>query len=228
MSDVFPKWTNRLPRYLLVGSVILLACTIAAVAYYFTPQYTRKGYQPAPLADFSHKTHVAQAGLDCRYCHSTVETAAFASLPPASTCMNCHNQILRDDPRLEWVRQSATSNQPLPWIAVHRLPDYVHFNHAVHTRRGVGCVECHGDVSQSDAMRVQQPLSMAFCLECHRDPAPRLRPLDAVTDPLWQFSLPAATNLSPAQIQAARRSQGEQWVREWKIQPRTDCNTCHP
>lgn len=226
MSDVFPKWTNRLPRDLALGGAVLLVCVTAGFAYYFTPKYTRQGYQPIQPVSFSHKTHVAQTGLDCRYCHHSVETAAFASLPAAATCMNCHNQVLRSDPRLEWVRRSAATNEPIPWVSVHQLPDFVHFNHAVHTRRGVGCVECHGDVSQMDEMRVAQPLSMAFCLECHRDPAPRLRPLEAVTETQWQF-VPAATNLSTAQTLEARRDFGRKLIRDWNIQPQTSCNTCH-
>jgi formate-dependent nitrite reductase cytochrome c552 subunit len=226
MSDVFPKWVNRLPRNLLIGGFILISCVTAGFAYYFTPKYTRTGYQPLQPVAFSHKTHTSQIGLDCRYCHSPVEKSAHASIPASSTCMNCHSQILREDPRLALVRESATNGVPILWVRVHRMPDYTYFNHGIHTQRGVGCVECHGPIHKMEETRVAQPLSMSFCLDCHRDPAPRLRPLESVMDLDWQFSMPGITN-EPWKTQKAQREFGEKLARDRNIQKLTSCNNCH-
>jgi len=209
MSDLFPKWTNRLPILLIIGSLLVAGGVIAGMTYYFTPKYTRVGYSPIQPAPFSHKVHVNQISMDCRYCHDTVDKSWYAELPSASTCMNCHEQILRDDPRLALVRESVTNNQPIPWVKVHTLPDYVYFNHAAHVNQGVSCLECHGDVNNMDEIRVVQPLSMSFCLDCHRNPNPRLRPLDKVTQLDW---LP--TNNVPIH-------------KDWNLPMLESCSTCH-
>lgn len=193
----------------------------AAVTVYLTPKYTRAGYQPVQPVPFSHKIHSGQLGLDCRFCHNGVEKSWFSNLPGASTCMNCHSQVLKDDPRLQIVRDSFASNTPIPWVQVHKVPDYVYFNHAVHVNRGISCVECHGRVDQMDEVRHEKSFSMSFCLDCHRDPAAVLRPPDKVTKLDWQWS----TN----KTEAARlqRQNGKKFVHDWKVESLTSCSACH-
>jgi len=226
MPDIFPKWFKQMPRNLLIGGITIFVLIVAGCAYYFTPKYTRTGYGPRQPVGFSHKTHVAQVELDCRYCHRTTEKSWYASIPATSTCLSCHNQILRDDPRLALVRESGSSGKPIPWVQVHKLPDDILFNHAVHTQRGVGCIECHGPVHTMDETRMVQPLNMAFCLDCHKDPAPRLRPTNAVTDMLWLFTQPGITN-DPKKLEMARREFGEKMARDLNIEKLTTCSTCH-
>jgi len=221
MSAVFPKWTNRLPVFLLAAVLLVGTGVVAGVWYYFTPKYTRVGYQPLQPVAFSHRVHVEQLGMDCRYCHSDVERAWFSNVPASATCMNCHNQVLKDDPRLALVRESAATGRPIPWVQVHKLPDYVYFNHAVHVNRGVSCVECHGRVDQMDEVYHAQPFSMAFCLDCHRDPAAKLRPLDKITDLAWQWSA------DPAQAAQQQRAQGAKFVHDWKVESLQSCSACH-
>ena len=185
MSAIFPKWTNRLPLMIIMGGGMLATAVTAGVWYYFTPKYTRVGYQPIQPVAFSHATHVEQLGMDCRYCHSAVEQSWFSNIPASSTCMNCHNQVLKDDPRLALIRESAATGQPVPWVQVHKVPDFVYFNHSVHVNRGISCVHCHGQINKMDEVQHAMPLSMAFCVACHRVPAPNLRPADKITDLAW-------------------------------------------
>jgi hypothetical protein len=134
MSDVFPKWTNQLPWKILAGLALTGTAVVAGMWYYLTPKYTRVGYQPLQPVAFSHATHVEQLGMDCRYCHHAVEQSWYANLPAASTCLRCHNQVQAGDSRLALVRDSAQTGQSIPWVQVHKTPDYVYFNHAVHVR----------------------------------------------------------------------------------------------
>ena len=221
MSAIFPKWTNRLPGLLTIGSLLVSSGVVAGFWYYFTPKYTRVGYQPIQPVSFSHALHVGQVGLDCRYCHNGEDKSWYSNIPAASTCMNCHVQVLKDDPRLAPVRESASSGRPIPWIQVHRLPDFVFFNHAVHVNRGISCVECHGQVNQMDEVYHAKPLTMAFCLECHRHPATALRPLDKVTDLNWKWN---DDSLIAAEKQ---RVNGERFAREWRVQSLQTCSACH-
>jgi hypothetical protein len=161
-------------------------------------------------------------GIDCRYCHSGVEKSWYSNVPAASTCLNCHNQVLKDDPRLAPVHNSALTGQPIPWVQVHRTPDYVFFNHAVHVNRGFSCVECHGEVHKMDEVYHAKPLSMTFCLDCHRDPASRIRPLDKITDLDWKF--PGNTPAESARLQKAH---GQQLVKDWNVQSLENCSACH-
>ena len=147
---IFPKWTNWLPLALGLGAALAGGGVTMGVTYYFTPKYTRVGYEPVQPVPFSHKVHAGELALDCRYCHNGVEKSWFSNLPGASTCMICHNQVLKDDPRLQIVRDSETNNTPIAWVQIHRLPDYAYFNHEVHVRRGFSCVECHGRMDQMD------------------------------------------------------------------------------
>jgi hypothetical protein len=221
MSAIFPKWTNWLPLVLGVFAALTAGAVAAGVTFYFTPKYTRVGYQPVQPVPFSHKIHAGQLGVDCRYCHNGVEKSWFSNLPGASTCMNCHSQILKDDPRLQIVRDSYANNTPVPWVQIHKVPDYVYFNHSVHVARGISCVECHGRVDQMDEVRHDKPFSMSFCLECHRDPAAHIRPTDKVTNLGWQWSTNAA---EAAMLQSVN---GQKFVHDWKVESLQSCSACH-
>lgn len=215
MSDVFPKWTNKLPGKVLIGALLLGAGVTAGLTYYFTPKYTRVGYQPIQPVAFSHTIHAGQLGLDCRYCHNGVEKSWYSNVPSANTCMNCHNQVLKDDPKLALVRESAQSGKPIPWVQIHKTPDYVYFNHSVHVNRGVSCVHCHGPVNKMDEVRHAKSLSMTFCLDCHRNPAPNLRPPDQVY------------NLDWVPPQNFAKTQGAKFVHDWKVNASQNCSACH-
>jgi formate-dependent nitrite reductase cytochrome c552 subunit len=221
MSPIFPKWTNWLPLALGAALALMGGIVTAGVAYYCTPKYTRVGYEPVQPVPFSHAIHAGQLGVDCRYCHSTVDKSWFSSIPAASTCMNCHSLVLKDDPRLAIVRASATNNTPIPWVQVHIVPDYVYFNHEVHVARGVSCVECHGRVDRMDEVSHAKSLSMSFCLDCHRNPAAVIRPPDKVTDLGWQWS----TNAEVAALM--QETNGARFVHDWKIESLQSCSACH-
>lgn len=208
---------------LVLGLVAALAgaAVVPAVAVYLTPKYTRAGYQPVQPVPFSHKIHAWQLNVDCRFCHNGVEKSWFANLPGASTCMNCHSQVLKDDPRLQIVRDSAANNTPIPWVQIHKTPDYVYFNHSVHVTRGISCVECHGRIDQMDEVKHDKSLSMSFCLSCHRDPASRIRPTDKVTKLDWAWS----TNSVEADM--LQESEGKKMVAHMKVESLTSCSACH-
>jgi hypothetical protein len=221
MSDIFPKWTNRLPLNIIVGVLLVGTGVTAGVTYYFTPKYTRVGYQPIQPVAFPHSVHVDQLGLDCRYCHNGVEKSWFSNVPATSTCMNCHSQVLKDDARLAPVRESAATGRPIPWVQIHKMPDYVFFNHSVHVNRGISCVECHGQINQMEAIYEAKTLSMRFCLDCHRDPAMHLRPLDKITDLNWKPSQ------DDRELAAVQRHQGDQLAKDWGTQSLQNCSACH-
>jgi hypothetical protein len=163
-----------------VTAPLVLTGVVFGAWYWLSPRFTDAGYAPLQPVPYSHKQHAGDLGMDCRYCHSTVERAAFAALPPTRTCMNCHTVILKDSLKLEPVRSSYASGLPLQWIKVHMLPDYTYFNHGVHLAAGVGCVTCHGRIDQMRVVQQVEPLSMSWCLECHRSPRPHLRPRDQI------------------------------------------------
>lgn len=165
---------------------------------------------------------MTQLGLDCRYCHNAVEKSWYSNIPATSTCMNCHSQVLKDDPRLAVVRDSFASGKPIPWIQIHKMPDYVYFNHSVHVNRGVSCVECHGRIDQMDEVYHAKPLSMSYCLDCHRNPAKRLRPLEHITELGWE---PTAS--TPREVDDKKLAQGKDIMEHWKVQSLQTCSTCH-
>lgn len=214
MSAIFPKWTNRLPVMMITGAILVGTAVTAGVWYYLTPKYGRVGYQPIQPVPFSHAVHAGQLGMDCRYCHTGVEKSWFSNIPAASTCMNCHSQVLKDDPRLAPVRESAASGKPIAWIQIHKLPEFAYFNHSVHVNRGISCVECHGRIDQMDEVYHAKPFTMSFCLECHRHPELKLRPLNKITDLAWQ---------PPADQEA----KGEQIKKEWRVESLQTCSACH-
>ncbi|HVY71743.1 MAG TPA: cytochrome c3 family protein [Verrucomicrobiae bacterium] len=221
MSDIFPKWTNKLPQRIIVGALLVGTAVTAGVTYYCTPKYLRVGYQPVQPVAFPHDIHAGQLGIDCRYCHSTVEKSWFSNIPSAGTCMNCHNQILKDDPKLALVRESAATGKTIPWVQIHKVPDYVYFNHSVHVNRGISCVECHGKINEMSEVYHAKPFGMAFCLDCHRDPSAKLRPPDKITDLNWKWSD------DPKQAAEMQKLNGQKFAHDWKVQSMQSCSTCH-
>ena len=221
MSAIFPKWTNRLPLMIIIGGALIGTAVVAGAWYYLTPKYSKVGYQPIQPVAFSHATHAGQLGVDCRYCHNAVEKSWYSNIPASGVCMNCHNQVLKDDPRLALVRESAASGKPIPWVQVHRVPDFVYFNHSVHVNRGISCVECHGQINQMEEVYQFQPLSMTFCLDCHRDPSAKVRPPDKITDLNWKWSD------NPEENARQQKLKGGQMVHEWKVESLQTCSACH-
>jgi hypothetical protein len=215
MPRVFPPYTNTLARVGLFGAVaapVALGC--AAASYNWSPYVTQVGTprnQPVP---FSHKHHVGGLGLDCRYCHTSVETSAYANVPPVKTCMTCHSQIWKDSPILAPVRQSYASNVPLQWTRVHYLPDFVYFNHSIHVHKGIGCETCHGRVDEMPLEEKAHTLTMAWCLNCPRDPAIFVRERDKV------FTM----GYHPP---GDRRARSAVLARQYRVEKKQDCYTCH-
>ena len=197
---------------IIIGGALGGSALTAGVWYYLTPKYSRVGYQPVQPVAFSHSIHAGQLGMDCRYCHNAVEKSWHSNIPASSVCMNCHNQVLKDDPRLALVRDSATNGTPIQWVQVHRVPDYVYFNHSVHVNRGISCVECHGPINHMDEVYHYQSLSMTFCLDCHRDPAAKLRPLNKITDLDWKW------DNDPEEAARQQKLHGTQMMKDWKVE----------
>lgn len=208
------------PRFGFLFRIALLGATLAMVAaiLLWRGLTTYSGGVGDPLEQpvpFSHKHHVGDEGIDCRYCHSSVETSAFAGIPPLSTCMTCHSQLFTRQPVLAPLFAAYESRSSLHWQRVHKLPDFVYFNHSIHIAKGVGCVSCHGPVDQMALTWRTAPLTMQWCLGCHRDPAKQLRPRDQVFNLQWH-----------AEDQSAL---GSQLIRSYGIDVRrlTDCSICH-
>jgi len=217
MSQIFHRSSNAIARASLVGIAALLVFGTWALLGFTRSSYnTGQGLtlrQPVP---FSHEHHVSGLGIDCRYCHTSVETSSFAGIPATQTCMNCHRLIWKDSPMLAPVRDSLRTGQPLEWKRVHDLPDFVYFNHSIHLAKGIGCASCHGRVDQMQLMRQNASLQMEWCIGCHRDPAKFVRPKSEVFDMAWQ-----------PQDQAAL---GARLVKEYRIRPPrslTTCEKCH-
>ncbi len=214
MSLIFPKSADK---YLRIGASALVVVALGAVAltaYLFHPNQADTGYQPVQPVPYSHKLHAGNLGMDCRYCHFTVEKAAWAALPPTQVCMNCHLQVKKNSPLLAAVRESWETGRPIPWVRVHKLPDYVYFNHAAHVNAGVSCVNCHGRIDQMAEVRQVQPLSMAWCLGCHRDAAASIRPRALVTNLAWR------PKGDPAAL-------GKELMAANHVHPPTNCSGCH-
>lgn len=191
---MFPRWVNYVLPLIVLGALGGATYVPVAVGFGGSPQTMAVGYAPKQPVPYSHALHAGKLGIDCRYCHSTVEKTAFAAIPATQTCMNCHSSIRTSDPadsakpnpNLAPIIDSWKTGKPVSWVKIHDLPDYVFFNHSAHVTHGVGCVECHGRIDRMDVVRQEKPLSMGWCLECHRNPGPHLRPKNvAVTDMNW-------------------------------------------
>jgi len=187
MAQIFSSTADTWLRLFMAGGLSLVAGGTAGIVGFARSDYvTSTNVRPAQPVPFSHKHHAGDLGIDCRYCHSGVEISPQAGLPPTATCMTCHSQIWTNAAMLEPVRQSLAQNKALVWSRVAKLPDYVFFRHDIHIAKGVGCETCHGRVDQMPLTYRAKPFTMEFCLDCHRDPAPNLRPRDRVTDMNWK------------------------------------------
>lgn len=216
MANIFPRWSNAAPRKVFICLGILGVGIIAGVTYYFTPKYANVGYQPLQPVSFDHSKHVDQLGIDCRYCHTYVDRSEHSNIPGSNTCMNCHSQVLPNAPTLAPIRESYETGMPVNWVRIHKTPDYVYFNHAVHVNRGISCVECHGNINEMQTVYQAKPLTMQFCLDCHRNPEAFVRPLDEVYNLDWKADSPEA-----------QLEMGTQFVHDWKINPPQSCSGCH-
>jgi Cytochrome c7 and related cytochrome c len=216
--QIFYRSTNTLAKVSIFGAVFILAFLGWLVGVLMRSGYqTRENtvvHQPVP---FSHDHHVAGLGIDCRYCHTSVERSSSAGIPPTETCMNCHRQIWTNADLLEPVRASYRDGTPIRWTRVHDLPDYVYFNHSVHVAKGVACVTCHGRVDKMPLMYQEASLLMEWCLDCHRDPAKNIRPRDQVFNMEdWKPEPPLDLKTEQARL-----------AKEYNVQSLMSCSTCH-
>ncbi len=198
----------------LLGVIVGGGVLTFLIWYYFSPKFTDVGYAPEQPVPYSHELHVGQLGLDCQYCHSYVQQAAHSNIPATQTCMNCHSQVRTESLKLLPVRESWATGDPVPWLKVHQLPDYAVFSHSVHVNVGVGCESCHGRVDQMVVVEQTQPLSMGWCLECHRNPEEHLRPPSEVTTMGYQ---------RPANYIELNLER----IRQENIRPPQTCGACH-
>lgn len=215
MSQIFNRSANAVAKFSLFGVLV----TVVLLGW-FVMLLQRSDYQTGANANvtqpvqFSHAHHVGGVGLDCRYCHTSVEQSSFANIPPTKTCMNCHTQIFNEAPILEPVRESFRTDKSLEWIRVHDLPDFVYFNHSIHIKKGVGCETCHGRIDQMQGIQQVSSLQMEWCLDCHRAPEKYVRPRAAV------FQMGYEPEGDQLEI-------GRKLVKEYQIQSLTSCSTCH-
>jgi hypothetical protein len=210
---LFPRWSNAVAR--LAGAVALGA-PLGAIALMLiaarSPLVTGQGLSRAQPVPFDHRRHAAAQGLDCRYCHTSVEGSSVAGIPPLTVCLGCHGRAANGPPGLEPLFTAFSSELPIPWVKVNDLPDFVYFDHSIHLAKGVGCTECHGRVDQMAKVRQAAPLTMSWCLDCHRDPGPHLRPKSELTNMQWA----GATAELSARLLA-----------EYDVRPRESCDACH-
>lgn len=205
----FPEWTDKFKKWV---ALLFLGGPIYVVFlwwYGISPAAIRIGYQPEQPVPYSHALHAGELGMDCRYCHNTVEKAGHAAVPPAQTCMNCHTGIFPESPNLAPVRESASGGEPVKWVRVNDLPDYVYFNHSAHVNHYVGCESCHGRVDQMKQVYQAKPLTMEWCLGCHNNPEPNLRAPENITKMGFEES------------EAVRKDLAK------NVNPPINCSTCH-
>lgn len=215
MAQFFPRTANSIARFSLLGIVGAITC-IAAGSYLIVegPYETRQGVPREQPIPFSHEHHAGDLGIDCRYCHTTVEDSSFANIPATKICMNCHSQMWAVAPVLEPLRESLRTGRSIAWTRVHDLPDFVYFNHSIHVHNGIGCSTCHGRVDKMPITWQAEPLRMEWCLDCHRNPARYVRPRDQVFNMAYQ----------PPRNQDVV---GAELVKQYHIQSLTSCSTCH-
>jgi hypothetical protein len=215
MPQIFHRSTNTISRVSIFGAIFFIVA-LGGLQDEITrsPWVTQAHVAREQPIQFSHERHVAGNGIDCRYCHTSVEDSAFAGIPPTKTCMNCHSQIFANSPYLEPVRESFRSGKSIAWTRVHDLPDFVYFDHSIHLHKGVGCTTCHGQVDRMPLMMQEKSLQMEWCIDCHRHPEQYVRPRDAVF---------RVDYVPPAD----QRELGKRLVAEYQIQKLTSCSTCH-
>lgn len=221
MAQIFSRGINTLAKASIVAAVLL-----GGVAVYVVTQIARSSYLTGIYVErqqpvqFSHKHHSGDDGIDCRYCHTAVETSSSAGMPPTQTCMNCHNQIWADSPYLEIVRASYRDEKPIQWEKVHDLPEYVYFNHSIHVAKGVGCSTCHGNIAEMPSVHQVNTLQMEWCLSCHREPERFLRPQEEIYNTYWR-----AENTTAAEIAEGKALKEKNNVRHKEFMQ--SCSTCH-
>jgi hypothetical protein len=215
MPQIFRRSANTLSKLSLAGALIAVGGLIfLAMVLARSPYVTRAQEYVAQPVQFSHLHHVKDDGIDCRYCHTSVETSSFAGIPPTKTCMNCHSQIWSTAPILEPVRASFREDRPMQWVRVHDLPDFVYFNHSVHVKKGVGCETCHGRIDEMPLTLQQNTLQMDWCIDCHRNPENYVRPRGEVFTMGYKPPVPQSVI-------------GPRLVQEYAIRGNTSCSTCH-
>jgi hypothetical protein len=215
MSQIFHRSANTIARVSIFGAAFIVAGLLGLFEEINrSPWVTQARVARDQPIQFSHERHVAGNGIDCRYCHSSVEESSFAGIPPTKTCMNCHSEIFSGSPYLEPVRLSFRSDRSIEWTRVHDLPDFVYFNHSIHVNKGVGCTTCHGQVDRMPLMWQEKSLQMEWCLDCHRNPERYVRPRNAV------FSVEYAAPADQLEL-------GARLVAQYHIQKLTSCSTCH-
>jgi cytochrome c7-like protein len=213
--QIFHHSTNTLAKVSIFGALIAAGLGLWLVLEVNrSPYVTNAGVARIQPVQFSHQHHVGGMGLDCRYCHTSVEKAAVAGIPPTKTCMNCHSQIWSTSPELEPVRESFRTGKSLEWVRVHDLPEFAYFNHSAHVNKGMGCSTCHGRVDRMPLVWQEKSLQMEWCLECHRAPEKFVRPQSEVFNAAYE---PPADQIE----------QGRKLVQEYGLKPRTSCSTCH-
>lgn len=230
MPQIFPKAFNPIARIILIGIPFIAGSTGVGLAAFYRSSYTTGVYEipPQPVA-FSHAHHVGQLGIDCRYCHTSVETSSFANVPPTKTCMNCHQQIWQGADLLSPVRDSYRNNTPIEWNRVNNLPQYVYFNHSIHIAKGVGCVYCHGRLDEQNLTMQARTLLMEWCIACHREPEKHLRPKSQVTSMTYT---PAKAGNDPRgePYPTNQKELGPLLKKEYKVRDSitlTSCSMCH-
>ncbi|MFZ0411774.1 MAG: cytochrome c3 family protein [Candidatus Acidiferrales bacterium] len=215
MAQLFHRSSNVIAKASILAAVVLLGLlSYALYAIELSPYYTTVGMAPEQPVPFSHRHHVGELGLDCRFCHTSVENSSFAGLPPTQTCMTCHSQIWTNAQMLEPVRNSYRTDKSLEWIRVNALPDFVYFDHSIHVSKGIGCTTCHGPIAQMPLTYRENSLYMEWCLNCHRQPEKYVRPRSEVFNANYQ---PPANQIE----------MGKKLVAEYKIHSLQNCSTCH-
>ena len=218
MAGLFSPRANTVFKIVLAVGAATPALAIAGLMILArSPLGTEQNRPLQQPIEFDHRHHVGDDGIDCRYCHDAVDHSPYAGVPPTSRCLNCHAQIWNRSDLLAPVRAAAAADRSIPWVRVNRLPGYVYFDHSIHVNKGIGCVTCHGRVDLMPMPEQVAPLTMGWCLDCHRDPARNLRPLDHVTDMTWR----------PPEDPAARADLQRELLERYQIHTRTSCTTCH-
>jgi menaquinone reductase, multiheme cytochrome c subunit len=222
---IFPRWANFTLPIVLVMVLGGAAYVPTIVTFGFSSATTDVGYAPIQPIAYSHALHAGQLGLDCRYCHTTVEEAGFAAIPPTQTCMNCHTNVRTTSDKLKPLFESWQSGKPVQWVKVHDLPDYAFFNHSAHVNSGVGCVSCHGRVDTMEIVYQAERLSMSWCIDCHRNPEKHLRPRDQVTNMHYAPQRNEGETAEEAQLRVGTDLKQQLHIRD--AQYMTSCSTCH-
>lgn len=242
MKPIFPKGIDNLKPVIAVTSLVTVVGIALIFNFFFTDAHLSVGYKPDQPIGFSHRLHAGEMKLDCRYCHSNVEKSPHATVPPSQVCMNCHSQVKKNSPKLEELHKryqemvtkdlsgikikvkNPEFKSPIPWIRIHNIPDYAYFDHSVHINANVGCVSCHDRIDQMPVVKQAEPLTMFWCLDCHRNYEDFVRPADvSVTDMAWKWTDKAAEKAFKEDIRADKKKA----AKDRKLNPPEECSACH-